>query len=43
MITEIHMDAVASFKLPASLVTDKKINLVYGLNGVGKSTIFNFL
>lgn len=43
MIAEIHMDAVASFKRPASLVTDKKINLVYGLNGVGKSTISNFL
>ena len=43
MITEIHMDAVASFKHPASLVTDKKINLVYGLNGTGKSTISNFL
>ena len=43
MITEIHMDAVASFKQPASLVTDKKINLVYGLNGVGKSTLSNFL
>ncbi|GEK47536.1 hypothetical protein HPA02_18190 [Bisbaumannia pacifica] len=43
MITEIHMDSVASFKKPASLVTDKKINLVYGLNGVGKSTISNFL
>lgn len=43
MITEIHMDAVASFKRPVSLVTDKKINLVYGLNGVGKSTISNFL
>lgn len=37
------MDAVASFKQAASLVTDKKINLVYGLNGAGKSTISNFL
>lgn len=43
MITEIHMDAVASFKQATSLVTDKKINLVYGLNGTGKSTISNFL
>ncbi len=43
MITEIHMDAVASFKHATSLVTDKKINLVYGLNGTGKSTISNFL
>lgn len=43
MITEIHMDGVASFKQAASLVTDKKINLIYGLNGAGKSTISNFL
>lgn len=43
MITEIHMDAVASFRHSTSLVTDKKINLVYGLNGTGKSTISNFL
>tara|TARA_R110000850_G_scaffold9032_16_gene33310 strand:- start:2982 stop:5132 length:2151 start_codon:yes stop_codon:yes gene_type:complete len=37
------MDAVASFKQATSLVTDKKINLIYGLNGTGKSTISNFL
>jgi DNA repair exonuclease SbcCD ATPase subunit len=37
------MDAVASFKQGTSLVTDKKINLIYGLNGTGKSTISNFL
>lgn len=37
------MGAVASFKKSTSLVTDKKINLVYGLNGTGKSTISNFL
>lgn len=43
MITQIHMDAVASFKQATSLETDKKINLVYGLNGTGKSTISNFL
>src|SRR5690554_5953989 len=43
MITEIHMDAVASFKQATSLVTDKKINLIYGLNSTGKSTISNFL
>lgn len=43
MITQIHMDAVASFKKATSLITDKKINLVYGLNGTGKSTISNYL
>lgn len=37
------MDVVASFKHATSLVKDKKINLVYGLNGTGKSTISNFL
>lgn len=42
MINEIHMDAVASFKQVTSLTTDKRINLVYGLNGAGKSTISNF-
>lgn len=42
MITEIHMNAVASFKKATSLVTDRKINLIYGLNGTGKSTISNF-
>ncbi|MEE2730694.1 MAG: AAA family ATPase [Pseudomonadota bacterium] len=43
MLTEIRMDSVASFKKEAKLVTDKKINLIYGLNGTGKSTISNFL
>ena len=43
MITKIVMDAVASFRQATSLVTDKKINLIYGLNGTGKSTISNFL
>jgi len=43
VITEIRMDSVASFKQATSLVTDKKINLIYGLNGTGKSTISSFL
>jgi wobble nucleotide-excising tRNase len=43
VITEIRMDSVASFKHATSLQTDKKINLIYGLNGTGKSTISNFL
>ncbi|WP_109843123.1 AAA family ATPase [Aggregatibacter aphrophilus] len=41
MITEICMKNVASFK-QATLNTDKRINLIYGLNGVGKSTISNY-
>lgn len=37
------MEGVSSFKGSTSLITDKKINLVYGLNGTGKSTLSNFL
>lgn len=37
------MSAVASFRATASLSTDRKVNLVYGLNGTGKSTLSEFL
>ena len=37
------MNNVASYKSLATLETDKKVNLVYGLNGTGKSTLSNFL
>ena len=37
------MSKANSFKNTTSLVTDKKINLVYGLNGTGKSTVSDFL
>lgn len=43
MITKIIMSGVASYKNPTTLETDKKINLIYGLNGTGKSTLSNFL
>lgn len=43
MINKIEMDAVASYKSATALETDKKINLIYGLNGAGKSTISSFL
>lgn len=43
MISEIHMNKVASFDQNTSICTDKKINLIYGLNGVGKSTLSNYL
>lgn len=43
MIDEIKMQDVASYKSPTRLTTDKKINLIYGLNGTGKSTISNYL
>lgn len=37
------MNNVASYKISTSLETDKKVNLLYGLNGTGKSTLSNFL
>ena len=43
MLTNIRMQEVASFRELESLDTDKKINLIYGLNGTGKSTFANFL
>ena len=42
MITKIVMDDVACFKQPTELKTDKRINLIYGLNGTGKSTISRY-
>ncbi|MBD3328863.1 AAA family ATPase, partial [Candidatus Peregrinibacteria bacterium] len=43
MITKIAMNQVASYKNTATLETDKKVNLVYGLNGTGKTTLSDFL
>ncbi|MBK2266513.1 AAA family ATPase [Francisella philomiragia] len=43
MITSIKLSNIASYKTQRELNTDKKINLVYGLNGVGKTTLSNFL
>lgn len=43
MITKIVMSKFASYKIPTTLETDKKVNLIYGLNGTGKSTLSNFL
>ena len=43
MITKINLDKVASYKTSVTLETDKKVNLIYGLNGTGKSTLSNFL
>jgi len=37
------MNGVASYKTPAVLETDKKVNLVYGLNGTGKSILSTYL
>jgi wobble nucleotide-excising tRNase len=43
MITKISLNGVASYKKKVQLETDKKVNLIYGLNGTGKSTFSNFL
>lgn len=43
MLTKIALNRIASFKNLAALETDKKINLIYGLNGTGKSTFSNYL
>ncbi len=43
MLKSISIDKVASYKNKVSLITDKKINLIYGLNGAGKSTFSNYL
>lgn len=43
MITKISMKNVASYKDETTLETDKRINLIYGLNGTGKTQISKFL
>ncbi len=43
MITKINLNNVASYRSQTALETDKKINLIYGLNGTGKSTLSNYL
>lgn len=43
MINKILMKNVASYKAETVLETDKKVNLIYGLNGTGKSTLSGYL
>ena len=43
MITKIIVDKVASYKEAAVLETNKKVNLIFGLNGAGKTVISNYL
>ena len=43
MISKIVLNGVASYRKEAVLDTDKKVNLLYGLNGTGKSTLSEFL
>ncbi len=43
MLTKVTLSGVACYKSPVSLETDKRINLIYGLNGTGKSTFTRYL
>ncbi len=43
MISQIRMEQVASFKEATTIDSDKRVNLIYGLNGTGKTTISDFL
>lgn len=43
MIRKIQINQVASYRQEATLETDKPINLIYGLNGSGKTTISKYL
>lgn len=43
MITKISLNNIASYKKSAILETNKKVNLIYGLNGTGKSTLSDYL
>ena len=43
MITDIHIENVASYKNASKFSPKNKISLLYGLNGTGKSTISNYL
>lgn len=43
MAFKVTMNGVASYLTPAILQSEKKVTLVYGLNGTGKSTLSNYL
>ncbi len=43
MISKIILKGVASYKNETVLETDKRVNLLYGLNGTGKSTFSEYL
>ena len=42
MIKKIELNKVTSFKKLETLETDKKVNLIYGLNGTGKTTLSDY-
>ncbi|OEG71222.1 hypothetical protein ATZ36_15575 [Candidatus Endomicrobiellum trichonymphae] len=43
MIEGIKMDKIACYKKAVTLKTNKRVNLIYGLNGTGESIISDFL
>ena len=43
MINRVSLNGVACYKTTASLETEKRVNLIYGLNGTGKSTFTRYL
>jgi wobble nucleotide-excising tRNase len=43
MISKLTMSNVASYKAAVSLETNKRINLIYGLNGSGKTVLSSFM
>ena len=43
MLTKITLKNVASYQKAVALETSKKVNLIYGLNGTGKSTLSDYL
>jgi len=43
MNTKIILKKIASYREESNFETDKKINLVYGLNGTGKTILSNYL
>lgn len=43
MITKLTLSNVASYKNTAQLELKNRVNLIYGLNGTGKSTVSNYL
>lgn len=43
MITKIEIDGIPPFKEKTGLETEQKVNLIYGLNGTGKTTLSNLL
>lgn len=43
MITKLEIEGIPPFKEKTILETDQKVNLIYGLNGTGKTTLSNLL